>query len=283
MGFVKHTYIDGESAVKCTPSFPDWILTKGIDVYNGEVFEIAFGECAVLANGTDAVDVCFDIGSYIYETDDAELSLYFVNMKEQNGGAFSVPDIRFIDDAGKDIRIDCDGRFNFAVADPKMFFGSLWAYLSDCVRYDDIAETVKDEVKEAMQPAFNKLAVKGIHQLNLSEHTPELISAVRGSLSLEWDMMRGIELRYLSVSTMEKIDFGEVKLGSMFDDLGSNAASDGDSDSDDGTEKSTVNDAGEQIVNGFANLFGALFKEVGESMMGMSQTGSDSSDDNKAE
>ena len=82
---------------------------------------------------------------------------------------------------------------------------------------------------------------------------------------------------------MEKIDFGEVKLGSMFDDLGSNAASDGDSDSDDGTEKSTVNDAGEQIVNGFANLFGALFKEVGESMMSMSENNAASSDDDKNE
>jgi len=90
--------------------------------------------------------------------------------------------------------------------------------------------------------------------------------------------MRGIELRYLSVSTMEKIDFGEVKLGSMFDDLGGNTSSDGD-----GTEKSTVNDAGEQIVNGFANLFGALFKEVGESMMGMSENNEASSDDDKTE
>ena len=150
MGFVKHTPIEGESTVKCTPSFSNWILTKGIEKYSGEVIEISFGECAVIADGIEAVESCVNIGTYIYETDRDNLELYFVNMKEQNGGSFSAVDFRFVDDSNKEIRVDCDGKFNFAVADPEMFFGSLWAELCDCVTYDAIADTVQDEVKEAI-------------------------------------------------------------------------------------------------------------------------------------
>ena len=285
MGFKKYTSSVNDTMIRCDAEFTNWILKNKGTVKNGDIVEITFGECAVIADGIEAVESCADMGIYVYETDRDDLELYFVNMKEHNGGSISATDIRFVDDTNKEIHVDCDGKFNFAVADPEMFFGSLWAELCDCVTYDAIAETVQDEVKEAIQPAFNKLAVKGIHQLNLSEHTPELMAAMRGSLELEWGMMRGIELRYLSLSSVEKFDFDGFRPGAMFDDLANMKTSGGDSGdaSEAGEEKSTVGSAAEEIANGFANLFGALFKEVGESMMSMSQTGSDSSDEDTEE
>ncbi len=281
MGFKKYTSSVNDTVIRCDAEFANWILKNKGTIKNGDIIEIAFGECAVIADGIEAAESCRDMGTYIYETDRDDLELYFVNMKEQNGGSISVPDVRFVDDADMEIRVDCDVKFNFAVADPEMFFGSLWAELCDCVTYDAIEETVQDEMKEAIQPAFNKLAVKGIHQLNLSEHTPELMAAVKGSLELEWGMMRGIELRYLSLSSMEKFDFDGFKPGAMFDDLANMKTSGGDNSdaSDAGEEKSATDNGAEELVNGFANLFGALFKEVGESMMEMTKPNTDKSDD----
>ena len=108
---------------------------------------------------------------------------------------------------------------------------------------------------------------------------------MKGSLSLEWGMMRGIELRYLSLSSMEKFDFDGFRPGAMFDDLANMKTSGGDSGdaSESSEEKSSVGDAAEELTTGFANLFGALFKEVGESMMGMTKPDADKPEDDSAE
>mgnify|MGYP004671576131 FL=1 len=233
--------------------------TKGDDniITNGSIIAVADGQCMLIVEQGQVVDVCAETGEYIYDmsTEPSVFSgdlgesikgvfqnigkrftfggeapkdqrIYYFNTKELTGNKYGTPSpvpFRVVDQrAGIDIDIGirCFGEYSVRLKNPLLFYTNVCGNVSEDYKTENIAGQMKTELLTALQPAFAKISEMGIRYSALPGHTLELADALNEQLSSKWRDLRGMEIVSFGVSSVKANEEDEQ----MIKELQRNAA-----------------------------------------------------------
>lgn len=233
--------------------------TKGSDniITNGSKIAIADGQCMIIVEQGQVVDICAEPGEYTYDLstepsifcgDLAEnipdvmkeigkrftfggeapkdQRVYYFNTKELVGNKYGTPSpvpFRVVDKnvgLDVDISIRCFGEYSYKVVDPVLFYTNVCGNIAEPYQRSEIDSQLKTELLTALQPAFAKISDMGIRYSSLPGHTVELADALNEVLSKKWTELRGIKIISFGVSSVKASDEDEQ----MIKDLQRNAA-----------------------------------------------------------
>ena len=228
--------------------------TKGDDniITNGSVIAVANGQCMLIVEQGQIVDMCAEPGEYTYDTS-TEPSLftgdlgesikgvfqnigkrftfggeapkdqrvYYFNTKELPGNKYGTPSpvpFRVVDQRAAvdlDIGIRCFGEYSIRLKNPMLFYTNVCGNVSEDFKTEQIAGQMKTELLTALQPAFAKISEMGIRYSSLPGHTLELAEALNEQLSSRWRDLRGIEIVSFGVSSVKANEEDEQMIKEM--------------------------------------------------------------------
>ena len=201
--------------------------TKGDDniITNGSIIAVANGQCMLIVEQGQIVDMCAEPGEYTYDTS-TEPSLFTGDLGESIKGVFQNIGKRFTfgGEAPKDQRIyyfntkELTGNkygtpspVPFRVVDQR---AAIDMDIGD-FKTEQIAGQMKTELLTALQPAFAKISDMGIRYSALPGHTLELSEALNEQLSSRWRDLRGIEIVSFGVSSVKANEEDEQMIKEM--------------------------------------------------------------------
>ena len=228
--------------------------TKGDDniITNGSVIAVANGQCMLIVEQGQIVDLCAEPGEYTYDTS-TEPSLfsgdlgesiksvfvnigkrftfggeapkdqrvYYFNTKELTGNKYGTPSpvpFRVVDQRAAidlDIGIRCFGEYSVRLTNPMLFYKNVCGNVTEDFKTEEIAGQMKTELLTALQPAFAKISEMGIRYSALPGHTLELAEALNEQLSSRWRDLRGIEIVSFGVSSVKANEEDEQMIKEM--------------------------------------------------------------------
>ena len=228
--------------------------TKGDDniITNGSVIAVANGQCMLIVEQGQIVDMCAEPGEYTYDTS-TEPSLftgdlgesikgvfqnigkrftfggeapkdqrvYYFNTKELTDNKYGTPSpvpFRVVDQRAAvdlDIGIRCFGEYSIRLKNPMLFYTNVCGNVSEDFKTEQIAGQMKTELLTALQPAFAKISEMGIRYSSLPGHTLELAEALNEQLSSRWRDLRGIEIVSFGVSSVKANEEDEQMIKEM--------------------------------------------------------------------
>ena len=228
--------------------------TKGDDniITNGSVIAVANGQCMLIVEQGQIVDLCAEPGEYTYDTS-TEPSLfsgdlgesiksvflnigkrftfggeapkdqrvYYFNTKELTGNKYGTPSpvpFRVVDQRAAidlDIGIRCFGEYSVRLTNPMLFYKNVCGNVTEDFKTEEIAGQMKTELLTALQPAFAKISDMGIRYSALPGHTLELAEALNEQLSSRWRDLRGIEIVSFGVSSVKANEEDEQMIKEM--------------------------------------------------------------------
>ena len=228
--------------------------TKGDDniITNGSIIAVANGQCMLIVEQGQIVDMCAEPGEYTYDTS-TEPSLftgdlgesikgvfqnigkrftfggeapkdqrvYYFNTKELTGNKYGTPSpvpFRVVDQRAAvdlDIGIRCFGEYSVRLTNPMLFYKNVCGNVTEDFKTEQIAGQMKTELLTALQPAFAKISDMGIRYSALPGHTLELAEALNEQLSSRWRDLRGIEIVSFGVSSVKANEEDEQMIKEM--------------------------------------------------------------------
>ena len=228
--------------------------TKGDDniITNGSVIAVANGQCMLIVEQGQIVDMCAEPGEYTYDTS-TEPSLftgdlgesikgvfqnigkrftfggeapkdqrvYYFNTKELTSNKYGTPSpvpFRVVDQRAAidmDIGIRCFGEYSVRLTNPMLFYKNVCGNVTEDFKTEQIAGQMKTELLTALQPAFAKISDMGIRYSALPGHTLELAEALNEQLSSRWRDLRGIEIVSFGVSSVKANEEDEQMIKEM--------------------------------------------------------------------
>ena len=233
--------------------------TKGDEniITNGSVIAVANGQCMLIVEQGQIVDLCAEPGEYTYDTSTEpslfsgnlgssikdvfknvgkrftfggeapkDQRIYYFNTKELIGNKYGTPSpvpFRVVDQRAGidlDIGIRCFGEYSVRLTNPMLFYKNVCGNVTEDFRTEEIAGQMKTELLTALQPAFAKISEMGIRYSALPGHTLELAEALNEQLSSRWRDLRGIEIVSFGVSSVKANEEDEQ----MIKELQRNAA-----------------------------------------------------------
>ena len=216
--------------------------TKGDEniITNGSVIAVANGQCMLIVEQGQIVDLCAEPGEYTYDTSTEpslfsgnlgssikdvfknvgkrftfggeapkDQRIYYFNTKELIGNKYGTPSpvpFRVVDQRAGidlDIGIRCFGEYSVRLTNPMLFYKNVCGNVTEDFRTEEIAGQMKTELLTALQPAFAKISEMGIRYSALPGHTLELAEALNEQLSSRWRDLRGIEIVSFGVSSVK--------------------------------------------------------------------------------
>ncbi|MBR3357757.1 MAG: SPFH domain-containing protein [Solobacterium sp.] len=221
-------------------------------ITDGSVIAVADGQCMLIVEQGQVVDICAEPGEYKYDTSlapsvftgtlsesvktifaeigkrfeyggqpSADQRVYYINTKEIFGNKYGTPNpvpFRVVDkNAGidLDISVKCFGEYSFKIADPILFYTNVCTNFAGEYKKTQIEEQMKVELLNALQPAFSKISDLGIRYSSLPGHTTELCSALNEELSAKWRNLRGIEIVSIGVASIKANEEDEQMIKEM--------------------------------------------------------------------
>ena len=214
---------------------------KGDDnvISSGSVITVANGQCMLIVEQGEIVEVCAETGEYVYDasTEPSIFSgdlgdnilaifknigkrftfggetpkdqrVYYFNIKELTGNKYGTPTpvpFRVVDtNVGLDIDVSvrCFGEYSYRISNPLLFYKNICGNVSQAFTRDEIEGQMKTELLTALQPAFAKISALGIRYSALPGHTVELADALNEVLSAKWRDLRGLEIVSVGVSSV---------------------------------------------------------------------------------
>ena len=229
--------------------------TKGSDniISNGSVIAVADGQCMIIVDQGQVVELCAQTGEYVYDWstepslfDGGKLGanikavfanigkrftfggeapkdqrIYYFNVKEIMGNKYGTPSpvpFRVVDErAGIDIDISvkCFGEYSYRITNPMLFYTNVCGNVDYEYNRSQIDGQLKSELLTALQPAFARISEMGIRYSALPGHTKELSEALAEELSAEWKDARGIEIQKVGVSSIKADEEDEQMIKDM--------------------------------------------------------------------
>ena len=212
---------------------------EGNVISDGSIVAVADGQCMMVVEDGEVVEVCAEPGEFVYDTGtepsvfagslgqmvkksfeqvgrrftfggDAgkDQRVYYFNTKEivgnKYGTASPVP-FRVVDEKiglDVDITVRCNGEYSYKLVDPLMFYKNVCGNVEDAYTRDAIDSQLKSELLTALQPAFARISEMGIRYSAVPAHTKELADALNEELSHQWKDMRGIEIAAFGVNAI---------------------------------------------------------------------------------
>lgn len=229
--------------------------TKGSDniISNGSVIAVSEGQCMMIVEQGQIVDMCAEPGEYTYDMS-TEPSLfigdlgenikavfenvgkrftfggeapkdqrvYFFNTKEIFGNKYGTPapiSITALIDRSVartlTIGIRCFGEYSFRVCNPMLFYANVCGNVEAAFSRTELEGQMRTELLTALSPAFGKIAQQGIIYSDLTMHTMEIGDTLNEVLSNKWRDLRGIEIVSFGVSSIRPDEASEKKIREM--------------------------------------------------------------------
>ena len=228
--------------------------TKGDDniITNGSVIAVANGQCMLIVEQGQIVDMCAEPGEYTYDTSTEpslftgdlgesikgvfqnigkrftfggeapkDQRIYYFNTKELTSNKYGTPSpvpFRVVDQRAAidmDIGIRCFGEYSVRLTNPMLFYKNVCGNVTEDFKTEQIAGQMKTELLTALQPAFAKISDMGIRYSALPGHTLELAEALNEQLSSRWRDLRGIEIVSFGVSSVKANEEDEQMIKEM--------------------------------------------------------------------
>ncbi len=202
------------------------VITKGSVVIVNE------GQCALLVDQGQIIDVAAEPGAYewedngsasIFAGDFAEIfkelgrrftfggqkpvqqRVYFVNTKEITGLKFGTPSpipFRVLDaniGLDMDTNLKCNGNYSMKVSDPTQLYSALAGNVRDEYTIEDIQDQLRALFIQALQPALGKLSAMGIRPSGIPSYTKEISDAMGEELNRVWTEKYGLKLSSVQI------------------------------------------------------------------------------------
>ena len=216
--------------------------TKGTDniITNGSVIVVADGQCMLIVDQGQVVDVCAEPGEYTYDASTEpsvfagnlgesiaavfqtigkrftfggeapkDQRIYYFNTKEIMGnkyGTASPVPFRVVDERAAidiDISVRCFGEYSYKIVNPLLFYKNVCGNVTTDYTRSNLESQLRSELLTALQPAFGKLSAMGVRYSAVVSHTTELRDALKEELSAKWRDVRGIEIQEMGVSSIK--------------------------------------------------------------------------------
>ncbi len=217
--------------------------TKASDniISNGSVIAVADGQCMLIVEQGEVVEVCAEPGEFIYDSSTEpsifagklgksigdtfkaigkrftfggdtgkDQRVYYFNTKELLDNKFGTPNpvpFRVVDrkiGLDVDVSVRCSGVYSYAIRDPLLFYTNVCGNVEGDYRRSTIEGQLKTEFISALQPAFAKLSDMELRPNQIIAHNTDVENALNEALSKKWFELRG--LKVVSVA------FGSVTL-----------------------------------------------------------------------
>lgn len=209
-------------------------------ITDGSVIAVADGQCMVIVEQGQVVDLSAEPGVYKYDSKTepslftgslsdgiknvfAEIGkrftfggqpsedqrVYYFNTKEITGlkyGTASPVPFRVIDTRANidlDVSVKCFGEYSIKVVDPILFYTNVCANISDVYKVAQLEDQMRSELLTALQPAFARISENGVRYSQLPAHTTELTELLNSELSKKWKDLRGIEIVSFGMSSIK--------------------------------------------------------------------------------
>ena len=215
--------------------------TKGSDniISNGSVIAVADGQCMMIVEQGQIVEVCAEPGEFTYDTS-AEPSIfsgslgdsiletfktvgkrfafggdtgkdqrvYYFNTKELIDNKFGTPNpipFRVVDSKiglDVDVSVRCSGVYSYRIADPLLFYTKVCGNVSQDYTRDELDSQLKSEFISALQPAFAKLSDLELRPNQIVAHNTDLENAMNEALSVKWGELRGLQVVSIALGSV---------------------------------------------------------------------------------
>lgn len=225
--------------------------TKGEDniITNGSVIAVNEGQCMIIVDQGQIVELCAEAGEFIYDTsteptlfygdfgenvertfetfgkrvtfggDKAkDQRVYFFNTKEILGNKYGTPSpvpFRVVDNnigLDMDIAIRCNGEYSYRIMDPLLFYTNVCGNVTNDYTREEMEGQLKTELLTALQPAFAKISAMGIRYSSVMAHTMELADALNEVLSAKWSELRGIAIVSFGINSLKASEEDEAMI-----------------------------------------------------------------------
>ena len=237
--------------------------TKGSDnvISNGSGIAVADGQCMIIVEQGEVVEVCAEPGEFTYDTSTEpsifsgklgdtlketfktvgkrftyggdtgkDQRVYYFNTKEIMDNKFGTPNPFMFEVANKrlnmyrSVQVRCNGVYSYRITDPLLFYTKLAGNVSDEYRREEIDNQLKTEFISALQPAFAMLTELELRPAQIPAHTTELKDALNKALAIEWTQRRGISVESIAMNPITLTDEDMKKINQMEDaaTMGSN-------------------------------------------------------------
>ncbi|MDO4520896.1 MAG: SPFH domain-containing protein [Erysipelotrichaceae bacterium] len=218
-------------------------------ITDGSVIAVADGQCMIIVENGQVVDICAEPGEYKYDSKtepsvftgslgDAvknvfnqigkrfqfggqpaeDQRIYYFNTKELTGlkyGTASPVPFRVIDNRANidiDISVKCFGEYSIKVADPILFYTNVCGNVSTAYKVADLEGQMRSELLTALQPAFAKISAAGVRYSEIPARTYELTEALNEVLSKKWRELRGIEIVSMGMNSIKANEADEERI-----------------------------------------------------------------------
>ena len=228
--------------------------TKGTDnvITNGSVIVVADGQCMMIVDQGQVVDVCAEPGEYTYDASTEpsvfagnlgdsikavfqtvgkrftfggeapkDQRIYYFNTKEIMGnkyGTASPIPFRVVDERAAidiDISVRCFGEYSYKIVNPLLFYKNVCGNVTEDYNRSNLESQLRTELLTQLQPAFGKLSAMGIRYSAVVNHTVELCEILKELLSAKWGDVRGIEIQEFGVSSIKANEEDEQMIKEM--------------------------------------------------------------------
>ena len=214
---------------------------KGNDniISNGSGIAVADGQCMIIVEQGQIVEVCAEPGEFTYDTStepsifSGKLSesvmktfqtvgkrftyggdtgkdqrIYYFNTKELMDNKFGTPNpvpFRVVDSKiglDVDVSVRCSGVYSYRIADPLVFYTKVCGNVTESYTRDQLDTQLKTEFISALQPAFAKLSDLELRPNQIVAHNTELEQAMNEALSVKWGQLRGLEVVSIALGSV---------------------------------------------------------------------------------
>ena len=215
--------------------------TKGNDniISNGSVIAVADGQCMMIVEQGQIVDVCAEPGEYTYDMSSEpsvfygdlgeailetfktigrritfggdtgkDQRVYYFNTKELIDNKFGTPNpipFRVVDSKiglDVDVSIRCSGVYSYRIADPLLFYAKVCGNVTQDYSRDELDSQLKAEFISALQPAFAKLSDLELRPNQIVAHNTDLENAMNEALSVKWGQLRGLQVVSIALGSV---------------------------------------------------------------------------------
>lgn len=214
---------------------------KGSDniITNGSVIAVADGQCMIIVEQGQVVEICAVPGEYTYDmsTEPSIFSgslgegiketfktigkrftfggdtgkdqrVYYFNTKELVDNKFGTPNpipFRVVDSKiglDVDVSVRCSGVYSYKIADPLLFYTNVCGNVEQEYTRDNLDSQLKTEFISALQPAFGKLSDMEMRPNQIVSHNTELEDAMNTALSAKWSELRGLKIVSIALGSV---------------------------------------------------------------------------------
>ena len=221
-------------------------------ISNGSVIAVNEGQCMIIVDQGQIVEVCAEPGKFVYENSTepsifygdlgktiqdsfdqfgrrlglagdtgTDQRIYFFNTKDIIGNKYGTPNpvpFRVVDHnigLDVDISIRCHGEYSYQIKDPILFYKNICGNVESEYRREQLDSQLKTELLTALQPALAKISEMGIRYSALPSHADDMANALNEVLSAKWNNTYGIVISTFGISSVTASEEDEAMIKNL--------------------------------------------------------------------